>query len=194
MSRLALCGACVLALVRPSWSAEYHVDTSRTNDVRFYSDAPIEDFEGATPSIDGYVFWKGDSLSAGGNYEGSEVYFEVPLAALRTGIDLRDRHMRENYLHADRFPYVSFKGTIDRVEPHATDTLRVVTSGKVDLHGHQKDYVIDCTVTRSGGAYFVGAGFDVKLTDFDIEVPSLMFLKLSEIIQVKVGFHVKSAE
>jgi len=192
LNRLALCAACVLGLAQPCASAEYHVDTSRTNDVRFYSDAPIEDFEGATRLIDGYVYWKGDSLRAGEVYDTSEVYFEVPLAALRTGIDLRDRHMRENYLHTDRHPYVSFKGKIDRVEPHG-DTLRVVASGKVDLHGHQKDYVMNCDVSRADGSYRVDAAFDVKLTDFDIEVPSLMFLKINEIIQVKVSFYVKRA-
>lgn len=194
MNRLALGAACALALTQPSWSAEYHVDTTGVNDVRFYSDAPIEDFEGATHLIDGYVFWRGDSLVAGDGPEGSEVYFEVPLAALRTGIDLRDRHMRENYLHTDRHPYVSFKGAIDRVERKTGDTLHVVTSGKLDLHGHQKDYVIDCVVSGSGDTFQVSTGFDIKLTDFEIEVPSLMFLKINEIIQVKVGFHVKRVE
>jgi polyisoprenoid-binding protein YceI len=188
--------ACACGLLLPilvpgtSSAAEYHVDTSRTAEVRFLSDAPIEDFEGTTHRIDGYVFWKGDSLAAGDAYDGSDLYFEVPLAAPSTGIDLRDRHMRENYLHTDRYPYVSYKGHILRIERGSGDSLRVVSSGVVELHGTKRNYDIVCDLSGSRTSYKVSAAFEIKLPDFEIEVPSLMFMKISEIIQVRVHFHV----
>lgn len=175
---------------RPTQAAEYHVDTALTREARFISRAPIEDFEGSTRQIDGYAFWKGDSVVVGGEFKGSEIYFEVPLASLRTGIDLRDRHMRENYLHTDRFPYVTYTGRIDGVERGGGDTLKVNTSGVVELHGKKKDYRIACNVLPKKGTYHVAADFEIRLPDFDIDVPSLMFMKISEIIQVKVDFHV----
>src|SRR5438132_5755067 len=36
--------------------------------------------------------------------DGKAVTFVVPLATLKTGIDLRDRHMREKYLETDKYP------------------------------------------------------------------------------------------
>jgi polyisoprenoid-binding protein YceI len=182
--------ALAAALAAPTSDAAaalYHVDTSQANEVRFLSDAPIEDFEGTTARIDGYVFWQGDALAPGDTVNGSEVYFEVPLNALSTGIDMRDRHMREHYLHTDRYPYVSFKGRLKSVERAGGDTLRVTTQGKLDLHGQSKDYEIACVVTGSHTGYAVAAGFDIRLTDFDIEVPSLMFLKIGEVIKVQVN-------
>ena len=142
----------------------------------------------------GYVLWKGDSLVVGDAYTGSDFYFEVPLADLRTGIDMRDRHMRDNYLHTGRYPYVSYKGKIDHVEAHGKDSLRVVTSGKVELHGKKRDYRVDCELVPSPKGYHVAAAFAIDLRDFDIEVPSLMFMKVSETILVKVAFHVAKAK
>ena len=40
-------------------AGEYHVDKERENQVKFISDAPLEDFEGVTDKIDGYIFWEG---------------------------------------------------------------------------------------------------------------------------------------
>ncbi len=173
---------------------EYQVDSSQHNEVKFISDAPVEDFEGVTPEIDGYVFWEGDSLAVGSAPKKSELYFEVPLNTLKTGIDMRDRHMRENYLHTDEHPYVSYKGEITAVQQAGGDTLRVFTKGRLDLHDQPKDYAILCTIVPTPSGFFVAAQFDIRLTDFDIEVPSLMFLKIDELIQVEVQVHVARAK
>ena len=185
-------GTLLLLAVWPvgAQAVEYKVDTSQQHEVRFISDAPMEDFEGVTSKIDGYVFWRGDSLAAGSVPKASEFYFEVPLTTLRTGIDMRDRHMRENYLHTAKHPYVSYKGEITAVGRAGGDTLTVNTKGRLDLHGKHKDYVVPCRIVPSGSGYAVSASFDIRLTDFDIEVPSLMFMKINEVIQVQVKVYV----
>ena len=52
---------------------EHQVDKSKKNVVKFISDAPVEDFEGITSSIDGYM------LGEKGDFKGTELYFEVDL-------------------------------------------------------------------------------------------------------------------
>ena len=88
-----------------------NVDKSAENMVKFISDAPIEDFEGVTSSIDGYLFWEGDDL-----LNQSELYFEVDLNTVDTGIGLRNRHMRENYLHTDKFPKTHFTAKLIKAD------------------------------------------------------------------------------
>ena len=48
------------------------MDKSRQNQVKFVSNAPIEDFEGVTDKIDGFIFWENDDLT-----KNSALYFEV---------------------------------------------------------------------------------------------------------------------
>lgn len=194
-SWLGLGGLTLLGVMsQPAIALEYQVDTTGQNEVRFISDAPIEDFEGTTSKIDGYIFWQGDTLAPGVVFDTSEVYLEVPLNSLSTGIDMRDRHMRENYLHTDLHPFVSYKGSIADVEKGQGDTLLVRTQGRLDLHGRKKYYEIVCAVVGSRTAYAVDTRFDVKLTDFDIEIPSLMFMKINEVIRVLVKVHVAAVE
>jgi len=171
---------------------ECHVDTSAQNLVRFVSDAPIEDFDGKTRNIDGYVYWDGDSLTAESNYDGSELYFEVPLVTLRTGIGLRDRHMRENYLETDEHPYASYKGVIAGVEPDSAGGWIVHSEGELSIHGTTRNMQLDCRVTPHPGGFRVTSAFSVKLPDYQIEVPSLMFMKISEVIQLELVFYMKT--
>lgn len=184
---LALCAAV------PARAIEYNVDTAAANRVRFVSEAPIETFEGVTRRIDGYVAWKGDSLTPGGSYEGSQVYLEVELDALDTGIGLRNRHMRENYLETDRYPYASYQGRIVAVDSAEGGALSVKSMGKLAIHGVKRDLEIACVVTPAGGGYRIQGAFEVRLPDFGIAIPSLMFLKINETVDLDLDFHVRPA-
>lgn len=175
-------------------AAEYHVDLSAKNQVKFISDAPIEDFEGVTDRIDGYVLWQGDSLREGNAYPESELYFEVELKSLDTGIGLRNRHMRENYLETDKFPFARYKGRITEVKKSLSGGFIVVSEGNFEVHGVSKAMTTVAEVTGNGKSYHVTSQFSVKLPDHQIDVPSLMFLKISEIIQLELDFYLKLAE
>lgn len=172
-------------------AAEYHVDRQAKNEVIFVSDAPLDDFEGVTDRIDGYVILPEDSLTPAGKADGSRWHLEVDLADLDTGIGLRNRHMRENYLHTDRYPYAIYSGTGIRVITCAGDSCDARTAGSMDIHGVKKPMEISCTITTVPDGYRVTSAFTLLLPDFNIEVPSLMFMKISEEIKVRLDFTVK---
>lgn len=172
---------------------EYHVDVNADNVVRFMSHATIDDFEGVTGKIDGYVLLDGQGVrSAGTPIDGSELYFEVDLASLDTGIGLRNRHMRDNYLEVDEHPYASFKGTVDRIESTASG-WRVTSSGTFGVHGVDRDRTLTCDAAPEGDGFHVQCGFQVLLSDHDIEIPKVMFLKLANEIQLELDFHIELA-
>jgi len=168
-------------------ATEVNVDRNKPNQVKFISEAPTERVEGITDKIDGYALWDGDEL-----INKSEFYFEVDLTSLDTGMGLRNRHMRDNYLHTDDFPYAEYAGKITKIEKVAgNDTWHVTTNGKLKIHGIEKDVVIEGTVSGEGDSYHVKSAFSVKLTDYKIKVPKLMFMKLNETIKLQVEFYAK---
>lgn len=187
----ALLALFVLIGARSAPALECHVDTSKQRHVRFVSDAPVEDFEGVTDRIDGYVLWKGDTLVPGPDYTGSDFYFEVALASLDTGIRLRNSHMCENYLETDRYPYATFRGAISRVDLSTDSSFRVVANGTLAIHGVERALEIVCRVVPDPGGYRVSSAFQVALPDFNIEVPSLMFLKIDEVMELELDFCLK---
>lgn len=167
-------------------SGEYHVDKDKKNLVKFVSDAPIEDFEGVTNQIDGYLFWSDSDLT-----NNSEIYFEVDLNALDTGIGLRNRHMRENYLETDQYPITHFKGKIVR-NSVMDDTLTTVEAdGNIFIHGIEKPLKVSGQLIKKQNGYRIKASFIVKLSEFEIEIPSIMFYKIDENMDLHLDFYVK---
>ena len=187
---------CALATVFPiaGGAAEYQVDRESQNSVMFISDAPLEDFEGVTDRIDGYVRWEGEAFPPDQTkMAASDLYFEVELAALDTGIGLRNRHMRENYLETEKYPYAEF--TAHLTEAHKiSDTLYSATAvGKFKIHGEEREITIPTTMISKGGKVRVLSDFEVKLPDYKIKVPKLMYMKINEVIKLKLDFYLKPA-
>jgi polyisoprenoid-binding protein YceI len=173
---------------------ECHVDKTQKNLVRFISHATLDNFEGVTDRIDGYVIAEGKGLKEGQNCDKSEFYFEVALEGLDTGIGLRNRHMRENYLETSKYPYTHFAGKLDIVEKDPASSFLITASGKFYIHGIEKPLTITANVTPQGPLYHITTEFQVKLSDFNIKIPSLMFMKLSDTQIVRLDFYVKTIE
>ncbi|MBD3225206.1 MAG: YceI family protein [Caldithrix sp.] len=167
---------------------EFHVDKDRDNKVKFISDAPIEEFEGVTDYIDGYVYYEGGDLT-----NSSALYFEVDLNSIDTGIGLRNRHMRENYLETDKknYRFTHYNGKIIEATPSGEGTYDVVTEGNLFIHGQTNKVQIRGTMHQENSHYHIHAEFEVKLSDYKIKIPSVMFYKIDENMQLILDFYVK---
>lgn len=168
---------------------EYHVALDRENRVRFVSDAPLEDFQGITHRIDGFLFLAGEGLKGATELDASEFYFEVDLASLDTGMGLRNRHMRENYLETDDFPFASFRGRVAALQPEAPGRYRALTRGVFTIHGVAREREIQCTAEARSEALRVRCAFQVILSDHDIPIPKLMFMKIDEVMELDLDFY-----
>lgn len=165
-------------------ATEFNVDKKKTNLVKFISDAPIEDFEGVTNIIDGYIFFEGEDL-----LNKSDLHFEVDLRKVDTGIGLRNRHMRENYLHTDKYPLAVYKGKIVKADKKSDNNYNVEVDGKMTIHGVTKPLKLKGTLSRNDKSLNIKSNFEIKLTDYKIEVPKFMFLKISEVMRLIVDFN-----
>lgn len=170
-------------------AAEYQVNTERKNQVKFISHAPMEDFEGITNKIDGYIFWEGDQLT-----NQSELYFEVDLNTLDTGIGLRNRHMREKYLETEKFPFTHFAGKLISAEQTGDSTFSVTAEGKMFIHGVENPLTVEGTLQKTGGEFRIASKFQIKLSDYRVKIPKLMFFKIDETMRLELDFYVKKVQ
>jgi polyisoprenoid-binding protein YceI len=183
----------IFAGAAPGSAQEFQVDQARDRLVRFISRASIEEFDGVTDRIDGYVLLDGARLGPESGGDDTEFYLEVDLASLDTGIGLRNRHMRDNYLEVGKFPFATFAGHIVRTEPTSSGDFRVTASGGLTIHGVTRPRELTCRVTPADGAYRAVCDFEVLLTDHQIEIPKIMFLKLANEIRLELNFTVTAA-
>jgi polyisoprenoid-binding protein YceI len=173
-----------------SQAEEYALDTSARQDtVIFESSAKLEFIKGKTNNIVGWLRFDPQNPK-----ERIACIFRVDLRTLKTGIALRDEHMRERHLQTDEYPYAYFEllsveGMPDFVKE---DSLYEVTAeGYFYIHGVKRkiDVALHFTVTKAGNGksrVVIGAAFSVLLDDFNIPRPRALFYKLAEKIDVKV--------
>ncbi len=167
-------------------AAEFQVDKTKNNQVKFTSTTTIESFDGVTNNIDGYLFY--ESLS---NLQNSKIYFEVDLNTLDTGIGLRNRHMRENYLETDKYKFTYFDAQITKVTYTENNNYSIEATGTIFIHGINKQIVILGNLNQNSDNYTLYSSFNLNLSDFNISIPKVMFLKLNESIKISINVTLK---
>ena len=143
--------------------------------VKFISKAPKLEFAGIGKEIQGYV-----------DLKNKRIHFILELNSFKTGIKLRDEHLRENYLETEKYPTAEFSGLIKTYDPK---TGIAEAAGKLKLHGEEKDnFLIKGKVEKTDGTYRLTSNFSVLLKDFKIEIPRVVFLELSNEIKIETEF------
>ena len=70
----------------------------------------------------------------------------------------------------------------------------MVATGTLGIHGREQERNIFCTAEPLGEGYRIRCAFQVLLSDFDIDIPQVMFLKLANEIELELDFALKPAE
>jgi len=166
---------------------EYHVNKSKDNLVKFISDAPLENFEGVTNNIDGYMYLK--ELN---DLTDNQIYFEVDLTTLDTGIGLRNRHMRDNYLETNKYRYAFFQGKIDNSEAILKDEYSVEVNGTMFIHGVTNEITINGLIKKIDLGFYIETEFPISLVDYNVDIPQLMFMKIDEVMQLQLKLYLES--
>jgi polyisoprenoid-binding protein YceI len=123
--------------------------------------------------------------------DGNKLTFTAPTTDFKTGIGLRDRHLKE-HIEAEKFPEA--KLVIDRSKvalPDGAAQKPGTVRGDFTLHGVSKPVDISYGVERGGAGYHVKADFDVNLPDYKIQKPCYMGICVGEKVHVAAAFDVQ---
>jgi len=134
---------------------------------------------------------KGQGAQVSAREANQKLEIEVPLTRLETGIDLRDRHLRE-YMHVDQHP--TAKLVIDRAAlTFPKDQAVGQGSARGDFWLNGKQHPLDFTyqAKRDGADYQVQALATVDIRNHDIEVPCYLKLCVEPLVKLKVRFSLR---
>ena len=110
----------------------------------------------------------------------------LDLNLLDTGIDLRDEHMKEKYLETKKYPKAklvisSLKLPVDW-EKNTGSVSEQEFEGTLDLHGKISPVKGTFSLNDKREA---SAEFKIKMTDFNIEIPEYLGIKVADLVTVK---------
>jgi polyisoprenoid-binding protein YceI len=124
--------------------------------------------------------------------DGQKVTFVVPLATLKTGIDLRDRHMREKYLQTDKYPHAVLVVPWSNIRlPDNGQSVTQTVTGQMTLHGKTKDVPVTYTVRKNGDVHQTTGKVPLNIKEFGIDIPSYLGVTVKPDIETEVAFDFK---
>lgn len=170
----------------------------------FESKAPLEKIVGTTSKITGKMGVNPKDIT-----QNVMAKFSLDLASMKTGIGLRDAHMRDNFLETAKYPKAVL--TLEKLTNVSQKTLMdqkpitVDAVGTLDLHGVKKPVTIknvkvtyfkESEATKAkmpGDLLHIEGGFSIKLSDYNIKRPQMVLLKLDENILVNIDVFATTA-
>jgi len=160
-----------------AWSQKYSLEKST---VSFFSKAAIED-----------IAAENTKTSSIFNISNGDIAFSIPINEFVFSKSLMQEHFNEKYMESDKFPKSTFLGKVDGFVTDASGVQSVIARGKLTIHGKTRDVEIPGTIETVGSALVVKSKFTVRLEDYKIKIPQLMWQNIAEQVDVTVEFTYK---
>jgi len=98
---------------------------------------------------------------------------------------LQKEHFYENYMEVKSYPESIFKGKIlEDIDINKSKTYRA--KGLLSIHGLSHEVIIDVNLEPKNSGFYFASSFDVRLEDYEIQLPRIVYQKIAEVINVEV--------
>lgn len=172
-SKLLLAMLCCLSLIQQISAQTY---TGKTIKFNIFSSTPIEDIKAVSYT----------GVAVLGTLK-QEITIQVAIKSLEFDKKLMQEHFNENYMESDKYPLAKFKGIIEpKIDWTKDGEYNVTAKGTLTVHGVDQARSIAGKVILKNGVASLSSTFNVACAAHQIKIPSLMFTKIAEVIQVKV--------
>ena len=143
-------------------------------------------FDATTSAISGRLV---QATSGAASYVGELV---VDLESLDTGINLRNRHLRDTYLEVERgddFAATRLSGLqLEQALPASAARHKTEFSAELLLHGVRRPVAGEAELRQSGSGVEVQASFSVSLPEFNIDSPRYLGIGVRDEVRITVTF------
>jgi polyisoprenoid-binding protein YceI len=113
--------------------------------------------------------------------------FKFKIDSLKTGISMRDKHMKEKYLQVEKHPTAELTlEEVSKFDPAGAETQSSPFKGKLTIHGVTKPVDGQVEIKKLAQGYSIKASFDTKITDYGIDVPSYAGITVTDLVKVSV--------
>ncbi|HCY75788.1 MAG TPA: hypothetical protein DHV28_07685 [Ignavibacteriales bacterium] len=171
---------CFVLLFVPLVRTQYlSVDKGQNNSIKFLARSTLNNFEGTTSAVEGYIKWDSNLVKR------SKIEFKVYLDSLDTGIGLRNTHMRDNYLETSKYPLAQFTGNVTDQLKKSNFESDLKIEGILKIHGVERKQKIEGKLYDYGKLFKIESSFDIFLSDFNIKEPSFLFISVDNEIKLE---------
>lgn len=146
-------------------------------------------FEASMPAFEEIVA-KNNTTSCIFDKSTGEIAVLALVKAFRFKVPLMEEHFNENYMESDEFPKATFKGKVINFDASkvAKGKVQFDVEGDLTLHGVTKKVKTKITFIQSGEKLLTTCNFNVKLSTYNIKIPSVVKSKIAETVEIDLKF------
>lgn len=149
--------------------------------VKAFVRSTLHDFDAVASKFSGEFVLAGDRQLSSARF-----HFEFTTADMGSGNFLRDGAMRDLALEAEKFPKAEFDAEEIRFLEKKDGEWRYRVTGVFVIHGVRKKMTIPVAVRQKGKRFILQAKFTLRLSAYKIVPPSLPFISVEDLVEVKV--------
>lgn len=164
----------ILIIIFTSLLNAWQIDTTASQ-ISYKGEHPLHSWEGTSREINFKMDCEKNIC---------ELFISVPLNSFDSGNDSRDSNMLY-YTESLLYPNVSFKSK--KFNFNSVNDTSIDMSGILDFHGIQKEIPIKVSLSKESNSFIGKCDFDIDITSFNVERPSLLMMKISEIIKIQAN-------
>ena len=170
----------ISAFLLAGYSQDLYKATS--GDISFFSETPMENIDAINKNLKALI-----------NSKNGEFAFIATNVGFKFEKPLMEEHFNEKYVESDKYPKSSFVGKILNWNMNFLngENNQVNVIGKITIHGIEKEIEVSGFIEKEIDGIFLFADFDLKIADFDIEIPNLVKDKISKEVSVEVRMKLK---
>ena len=164
-------------------SSEYEIKAA-------FQDQSKISYLGSHPAHD----WIGVSQNFKGGivcYDNSEciIKIQIPVESFDSGNSNRDSNMLY-YVESNKHKYATFYSDYFKFDSSLLLAGKNINlNGKLNFHGIKKDISFDVLITSDSQFLRGQTQFDIRLSDYNVERPSLLFIPISNKVTIKCDLY-----
>ncbi|MCU0468068.1 MAG: YceI family protein [Arcicella sp.] len=170
----------LLLIFIPKEIKSQHLYLSKSASVKLFSEAPLENISATNQAANAII-----------DFNKQEIAVKIPINRFVFPSKLMQTHFNENYMESHLFPYATFKGFFNKkVDINKAGNLSISVNGTMTIHGVSNMEIIEgrMTIDPQNKTVSVITNFSIKLSDYKIDVPSVVIYKISERIEISTNF------
>ena len=105
-------------------------------------------------------------------------------------LGLMQEHFNENYMYSSKFPKSTFEGVIQNFNYNKLENnyTNFIIEGEIEIKGVKKNISTVAIIKKTVEGIDLNTNFNIKLSDYDIKIPRLVFKKIDENVKVSLNY------
>ncbi|WP_439484065.1 YceI family protein [Cyclobacterium plantarum] len=169
------CITIFIFLLSLSLQAQAHKTVS--GEIEFFSSAPVEDIQAVNNAPTGLF-----------NEQTGSLAFLVPIKAFQFPKSLMQEHFNDKFMESHTYPEATFEGKLSGYDRERSGSQGAFAEGNLTIHGQTNKVRIPGNIIFKSDQIIMDAVFPVKLEDYDIQIPKVLFYNIAEEVEVTVRF------